>query len=188
MEHLMYNTKTFTEVFDDYGTFKYHYINSGIPTTISCDDTENPSSLQTLYYLLYAQYGNSPISNMDESQFIYKVLGIIFKFGPSWEKKLEIQEKLRGLTDAQIEEGALSIHNRAFNPATDPETTSEEILDYINEQNTSRVKKSKVGAYMDLWAALSTDVTSQFISRFAICFKQFVGYEHPLLYKTEDVS
>ena len=70
---LMYNTKTFTEVFDDYGTFKYHYIHCGIPQTIGCDDSTSTSNLQTLYYLLYAKYGNNPISNFDENQFIYKI-------------------------------------------------------------------------------------------------------------------
>lgn len=183
---LMYNTKIFTDIYADYATFKADYIASGIPTTIGYDDSVSPSSLQTLYYLLYGQYGNSPISNMDENQFKYKLQSVIFKYGPTWEKKLHIQEKLRDLTDDEVEQGALSIHNHAFNPATTPETDSDEMLSYINEQNTSRVKKSKVGAYMDLWAALSTDVTSQFLDRFSICFKQFVGPERVILYGTEE--
>ena len=176
----MYNTKTFTDVWDEASKFVYDYNNLGVPTIIS------DASVSTLYYLLYARFGNSPISNLDETQFKFKVFTIIWQYGPSWEKRLEIQQKLRGLTDAELREGALSIYNKAFNPETAPTTTSEEILDYINEQNTSRVKKSKVGAYIELWEALSTDVTASFLDRFAICFKQFVGPEHPFLYGEED--
>lgn len=93
---------------------------------------------------------------------------------------------MRNLTDDELREGALSIYNKAFNPETTPSTTSEEILDYIHEQNTSRLKKSKVGAYMELWEALRTDVTENFLSEFAVCFKQFVGPEHPFLYVTDE--
>ena len=47
----MYNTKTFVEVFDDYGSFYYWYLNCGIPTTITSAAVTTPSNLQTLYYL-----------------------------------------------------------------------------------------------------------------------------------------
>lgn len=176
----MYKTKTFTGVWEEVNDFVYDYNNIGVPKIVSVEN------VSTLYYLLYARFGNSPISNMDVTQFKFKVFTIIWQYGPAWEKRLDLQSKLRTLTDDELREGALNIYNKAFNPETTPSTTSEEILDYINEQNTSRLKKSKVGAYMELWEALSTDVTEQFLNRFAVCFKQFVGPEHPFLYVTDE--
>ena len=180
IKYNMYNTKTFTQIWEEVNDFVYDYNNLGIPKVISTD------SVSTLYYLLYAKYGNSPISNMDVTQFKFKVFSIIWEYGPSWEKRLEVQKKLRELSDTDLREGALSIFNHAFNPETAPGTTSEELLNYINEQNTSRVKKSKVGAYVELWEALSTDVTAAFLDKFAVCFKQFVGFEHPLVYVSDE--
>ena len=182
----MYNTKTFVEVFDDYGSFYYWYLNCGIPTTITSAAVTSPSNLKTLYYLLYAKYGNSPISNLDENQFIYKLFGVIWQYGPTWEKRLSVQADLRALTADEIQKGASSIFNHAYNPSTSPSTTSEEILSYINEQNTTSNKKSKVGALMDLWNTLQDDVTEDFLMHFDRCFKQFVEYEHCPIYITEE--
>ena len=176
----MYKTKTFVELYGSVDSFIKDYQTIGLPTTIS---TANAS---TLYYLLYAKYGNSPISNMDENQAKFKLFGIVWQYGPSWEKKLEIQANLRALTDDEIREGSIGIFNKAQHPEEEPGTTSEELLTYINEQNTSRQKRSKVGAYMDLWQALATDVTADFLNRFAVCFKQFVGPEQVVLFVSDE--
>ena len=133
-----YDTKLMTEVWEDAAGFLADYKSVGIPTTIS------DASATTLYYLLYAKYGNSPIANFDITQFKYKMFSIIFQFGPTWEKKLELQEKVRGLTEAEIMTGAKAIYNSALNPSTPP-TTGE--LPYINAQNTTNYKKSKLEAY-----------------------------------------
>ena len=91
-----YDTKIFTEVWARVDAFLADYASVGIPTTIS---TENAT---TLYFLLYARYGNSPIANFDETQFKYKVFSIIFEHGPEWEKKLSIQQTLRGMQLSDI--------------------------------------------------------------------------------------
>ena len=86
-----YDTKLMTEVWSDASGFLTDYQNVGIPTTIS---NQNAT---TLYYLLYARYGNTPIANYDENQWKYKMFSIIFQYGPTWEKRLDIQNTLRGL-------------------------------------------------------------------------------------------
>lgn len=86
-----YDTELFTEVWGDVKSFLYDYQHVGIPATIS---TVNAT---TLYYLLYAKYGNTPIANYDENQWKYKMFSIIFQYGPTWEKRLSIQTTLRGL-------------------------------------------------------------------------------------------
>lgn len=86
-----YDTKLMTEVWSQASEFLTDYQNAGIPTTIS---NQNAT---TLYYLLYARYGNTPIANYDENQWKYKMFSIIFQYGPTWEKRLSIQDTLRGL-------------------------------------------------------------------------------------------
>ena len=178
---IMYKTKTFSEIYSSATEF----VNDA-KTTFSTLDNISDENKNVLYYLLFGRYGNSPISNWDETQFKTKLFSIVFQYGPTWEKRLDLQDKLRGLTDTELREGALSIYNKAFNPETAPSTTDEQTLMYINEQNTSRLKKSKVGAYVELWEALSTDVTSSFLDKFSVCFKQFVGPEFPFLYVTDE--
>lgn len=175
-----YDTKLFTEVWEDVSEFLADYGSAGIPTTIS---TTNAT---TLYYLLYAKYGNNPIANRDINQFKYKILSIIFEYGPTWEKRLAIQQSLRGLSEEDLIRGSKAIYNSALNPSTAPSTSTLEELDYINAQNTTNYKKSKMEAYAQLWELLNTDVTSAFVGKFKICFKQFVRPEKPLLYVTED--
>lgn len=86
-----YDTKLMTDVWSKATDFVADYQNIGIPTTISVQNAT------TLYYLLYARYGNTPIANYDENQWKYKMFSIIFQYGPTWEKRLDIQNTLRGL-------------------------------------------------------------------------------------------
>ena len=86
-----YDTKLMTDVWSKATDFVTDYQNIGIPTTISVQNAT------TLYYLLYARYGNTPIANYDEEQWKYKIFSIVFQYGPTWEKRLDIQNTLRGL-------------------------------------------------------------------------------------------
>ena len=263
-----YDTKLFTDIFDDAGTFVYYYKNIGIPTTIS------DQNARTLYFLLYARYGNTPIANYDEEQWKYKIFSVVFQYGPTWEKRLSMQETLRNMQLADLvdngsvrelfeseESGSSSdsyskdssseatggttstgtvqvetdndvedIKNHAFNPGTAPAANAYSPLGYINEQNATKnvldgsqtttnnlagtstnsgegheegegtgsstrnlgserntvLSNGKLKAYEKLLELLDSDVTGEFISKFKICFKQFVMPERTWIYVTED--
>ena len=307
-----YDTKLMAEVWNSASEFLTDYQNAGIPTTIS---NQNAT---TLYYLLYARYGNTPIANYDENQWKYKMFSIIFQYGPTWEKRLDIQTTLRGLqisdlidngslhelfshsgsesssktgsdnntrtlnttekntgtsavantgTDTTASTGTQSvshtgtvgttgetedIKNHAYNPGTAPAQNAYSPLNYINEQHATKndanstvtnnltdattndlqnqtthnttstttndlsradtgtikddrtisdtaqaennsqnetttvMTAGKLKAYEKLLELLETDVTGEFISKFKICFKQFVMPERTFIYVTED--
>lgn len=82
--------------------------------------------------------------------------------------------------------GAKAIYNSAMNPSTAPSTSSLDELTYINSQNTTNYKKSKLEAYNILWSLLDDTLTAKFIEKFGICFKKFVYPEEPLLFVTEN--
>lgn len=275
-----YETVLFDDVFEDVSDFLYNYNNSGIPTTITSQNAT------ILYYLLYAKYGNSPIANRDENQFKYKINSIIWQYGPTWEKRLDIQTTLRNMTEADLKAGAIraltgtgdittdntgtktnvktgsiadahtgtignsgsdtynnlaeaktgqDIHNHAYNPETDPSSGTGE-LGFINEQHVDKFNDTttttgsiahantqtnnntdtttftnvqdqvtdnlkqvqtnnttdtdtltigKLDAYQQLWEMLETDVTAEFLNKFAVCFKKFV-LPRTYLYVTEE--
>lgn len=172
-------TRKFTDIFPNVNTFVSEYKNNGIPNLIT------DASASTLYYLLYARYGNSHIVNNDENQFKYKLWSITFMYGPTWEKRLDIQDKLRNLSDDDIRLGTKQINNHAYNPETAPTTGSLEELNYINEQGTLNYKKGKVDGYMWLMDALKTDVTKSFIDKFEDLFMAVVVPTDPLWYVTD---
>lgn len=180
---LQYNTQLFTEIWDTADKFKTDFTASPFAGSISAS---NPDNVTVLYYLLYAKFGNNPIANLDEEQWKYKVYSIIFQYGPTWQKRLDIQDKVRQLSEADIMAGAKAIYNTALNPSEAPGTGTLEELDYINSQNTTNYKKSKMEAYGILWELLKTDVTEQFLSKFKVCFKKFVMPERVLLYEDEE--
>lgn len=191
-----YRTRTFADIFspepgetekDSYDVFKEYYDNIGIPKMIREEQVgENINSLKTLFYLLYANYGNSSIASQNEDQFIYKLFSIIFMYGSSWEKRLEIQIKLKNLTDEQLVQGSKIIVNHAYNPGTEPSVGSLEELQAINEQNSSNNKRSLLDAYTYLWEAIKTDVTKEFIDRFQNLFLKVVIPQDPLWYISEE--
>lgn len=253
---LIYNTKIFTEIYNDLNSFLNDYTHIGLPQTITTDNAS------VLYYLLYGKYGNSPIANLDENQFKYKLFSLVWQYGPTWQKRLDVQKILRELnlqdlisngqiadvfahtgTDSRsitesgedssstennqttkTENDVETITNHALNPETTPATNAYDPLGYINEQtasktdndtdtqtwggqsasgshsnttgvsstdsandtNTKTLTKGKLDAYEHLLALLDTDVTAEFINRFAVCFKQFVLPEKTILYVEED--
>lgn len=183
-----YRTRKFTDLYGKVDDFIADYKNenpkfeNGIPVTISDE------SITTLFYLLYARYGNSHIASSDETQFRYKVFSTIFMYGPTWEKRLEIQKNLRDLDLNELRESAKTIYNHAFNPSTQPATddTGEHIMDYINDQNVTLHRRSKTDAYALLITLLDTDVTKEFIDRFKKLFLTIVEPELPLWYITDN--
>lgn len=177
----MYNTELFCQVFPQYKDFADDAAVSPFP--LREITTEN---LELTYYLLMARYGNTPIANLSVEQFRLKLFATIFQFAPAWQKKMSIQASLRGLTETQLLEGGKTIMNTALNPGTSPSAGSLEELTYIDQQSTSNSKKSKLGAYAELWEVLKTDVTESYLSAFKHLFKQVVIPDHTHIYITEE--
>lgn len=178
-----YRQVKFTDVYGNVETFVSDYNTCGIPASLA-----DANNVATLFYLLYAKYGNSTIASSDTTQFKYKLFSIIFSYGPSWEKRLEIQEDLRALTQDQLVAGSTQIHNHSYNPSTAPSTSTLEELPTINEQNTTKGKRGLLDAYSFLWDLIDTDVTTEFLNRFASLFIKIVEPELPLWYATPDVT
>ena len=182
-----YNTVLFTQVWDSAEDFKTDLADSAFAGCMQDGTvTGQPDNVSLLFYLLYAKYGNNPIANNDITQFKYKIFSVMFQYGPTWEKKLDIQAKLRALTESDLLAGSKAIFNSALNPSTAPSTGALEELAYINSQNTTNYKKSKMEAYEFLWGLLDDTLTVKFIDKFGICFKKFVYPEQTLLYVSED--
>lgn len=176
-----FRTRTFSQIFPSVEDFIQNYQTSGIPETIT------EESARTLYYLLLATKANSPIASSDENRFRLELFAIIFSKGPTWEKRLEIQKKLRDLDENELMYGAQAIYNTAFNSATGvayDENDKPIKLNQINNQNTTNYKKSKLEAYSILWESLRDDITSYFLKAFDKLFNQFTP-ELMLTYKTE---
>lgn len=173
-----YRTRKFTDIFPDAATFRDTAENIGIPLS-------NVTKADLIYYLLYARYGNSHIAFSDENQFIYSLYMTIFQYGPTWEKRLDVQDKLRALTDDELFTGGKAIYNHSYNPSTEPSTSTLEELLTINDQNTTNYKKSKLEGYSMLLQVLETDVTEEFINKFKKLFITVLAPDYPLLYTTE---
>ena len=178
-----YSTMKFTDVWDNAAEFVSDYKSSGLYVS---NNKIADASATALFYLLYARYGNSPMANRDVTQFQYKIFSIIFQYGPTWEKELDVQSKVRALTDDDIRLGSKAIYNQALNPADAPSTATLEELTYINQQNTTNYKKSPLEGYAILVDLLKDDVTKKFIDKFNICFKKFVSSERPIIYVSEE--
>ena len=141
-----YDTKLMTDVWSQASDFLTDYQNAGIPTTIS---NQNAT---TLYYLLYAKYGNTPIANYDENQWKYKMFSIIFQYGPTWEKRLDIQTTLRGLQIADlIDNGSY----RALTSQSGTETSSKTGSD----NNTRTLNTTEKNTGTSVVANTGTDTT-----------------------------
>ena len=173
-----YNTMIFSDVWDDSEDFKADYKASALydyepavgTTPEKLHNSLSDSKIDTLFALLYAYYGSSPIANRNVEQWKYKVYTVIFQYGPIWQKELDIQDKLRGLSEADILQGAKAIYNHARNDGTAPGTGTIEELEYLDDQSTSINKKSKMVGYAELLSVIRSNVTNNFLLKFRKLF------------------
>lgn len=178
-----YDSPKFTNVWDNEESFINDYKDVGIPPMVNDED------VKTLFYLLYAKYGNSTIAFTDVTQFKYNVFTLIYMYGPTWSERLKLQKKLRDLTDEELLQGGKAIYNSALNPSNTGRTQQLEELSYINSQNTTNYKKSQMEAIALKWDLLDTDVTSEFLGKFKSLFRRILDPLKPVLfatYKEED--
>lgn len=103
-------------------------------------------------------------------------------YGPAWQKRLEVQEKIRNLEESDVLQGGRAVYNHAFNDGGAPTSSTTEPLDYINDQNATHFKKSPLEGYAILLALIETDVTREFLDKFQPLFKKCLAYDAPLRY------
>ena len=168
-----YCVPTFLEIFTNSDAFVNGYKASPLYLNELTD-----AQLVVVYALLSAKYGMNPIANKTEDMFKNKVYSILFKYGPTWNKKLDLQKKLRQLTDTELMLGTTTIYNRASNPEQAPSTDTLDELTYINDQNTQKFKKNKSQAYAELYTILRDDVTDTFLNQFRYCFRNIVAGDY----------
>lgn len=129
------------------------------------------------YYLCAGRWGNTEIIVPDSalSRWETRFCSIVFQFGPTWAKQLQIQEKLRSLSDEDLLKGSLMVSTNALNPAEKPSGMFDALdmpkVDTIQQQATSQSRRSKLDAYAALSSLLRTDVTESFLIRFDSLFK-----------------
>ena len=178
-----HNNYTFLEVYPESANFIADYKACEIPTTISEDN------LKILYFTLVGRKGNDSILSNSLGQFKYQLFTLIWQYGPYWEKQLEIQGKLRGLTEEEILDGSTQQYNSAANTATPISqdaakhtgTLSKAELPYVNSQEATLNTRSKVDGYGLFGNVLKTDVSQRFFNEFDKLF-QFMSTPFVLLY------
>lgn len=123
-------------------------------------------TMTTLYYLLWARYASSHIRSDYPQQWKMKVMMTVFEYGPTWSKRLEIQEKVRNMSDEEIQKGTIMTYNSAMNPDGAPTTDTWDTLKGINSQNKNLYQRGKLDSYAYIDQILKADVTRDFIEKF----------------------
>lgn len=179
-----YRTRKFTDLWNNYDSFKTEWEDSPFYSQnyISNDN------LEIIYYLLYSRFGNSHLANSDENQWKCRLFGVIWTYAPTYIRKLEIQSKLRALTEAEIVEGTRRVDDHAYNPSTIPEGPNvvDGEIQSVNEQVKSKLKKSKAEGYAALIPFLKDDIVENFIIKFKTLFLTVVEPQEPLWYVTDE--
>ena len=141
-------------------------------------------SAELIYWLLVARFGNDHISSTDTTRFELRLNSIIWQHGPRWEKMREVQERMKelDLDSNDVLVGTTAIHNLSLNPSIAPTTDTLDELTTVNQQNTTKYKRSKIEGWSMLVGLMREDVTENFLYRFRELFSAVI-YGPELLYK-----
>ena len=175
-------TRTFSEIYPTADDFKAAYESNPFATATNIGDSE----IIKIYYLLYANYGNSSICSSDEYRFELKLFSTIYQYGPIYVQKKIIQEKIIDTPYDGFKTGGKVIYNTALNPNVAPTTDSLTELPYINNQNTNNYVKSDAESMQIKWDLMNDNLESEFIAKFKPLFLKIVNPTVPLWYISEN--
>lgn len=178
-----FNNITFSELWETADSFVEAYTSTGLPK----EPYVNDETLKLVWLLLSGRFADSTIKPYNTfGAFQIRFMSRVWQYAPAWKKELDIQNKIRSLSleeGSELFEGGKSIHNSAMNPGTAPTT---EELNFVNAQNTTKYKKSKLEGYLLLAETLKADVTEAFLRRFDDMFKTIIYSGRTLTYATEE--
>lgn len=190
----MSNFQTFDNVtFSDLWSTAEEFVNSykkvGFPQTYESGNYVTDEDLKLIWLLLLGRFADSTIKPFNTyGAFQVRFMSRVWQHAPAWKKNLDIQNKLRSLSledGSDIYKGGSAIYNTAMNPSTQPGTGTDQELNFINNQNVTKHKKSKLEGLAMLSDLLKNDVTEQFLKRFDDFFKTIIYTGRTLLYETE---
>ena len=186
-----FDNVTFSDLWTTADDFAEAYKETGLPQTyVNSDGTSgtyvDDETLKLIWLLMIGRFADSTIKPYNTyGAFKIRFMSRIWQHAPAWKKELDIQNKLRSMSlddNSPIYEGSKAIYNTALNPGTQP---TQEELNYINSQNTTKYKKSKLEGLAILTDLMKKDVTEQFLRRFDDFFKTIIYSGRTLLYETE---
>lgn len=177
-------TARFTDIFPTEDVFLESY--AELPTFYT--EMIDEDLAKATFWLLYSKYGNSSISGLDINQWTYRLWTNVFSNGPKWQKHLDINKTIRALQIDDITDGTLAIYNHAYNPATEittDEKNPDGLITTVNDQNTTKYRRSKMQALEEYVGLLKKDPTEAYINTFRDLFLKIVEPYEEQLYETE---
>ena len=180
----------FGELWSTKEDFVNSYKEVGFPQTFEGGTYVTDADLELIWLLLIGRFAVSTIKPYNTyGAFQVRFMSKVWQYAPAWKKELDIQNKLRELSledGSELFLGGSAIYNSALNPGTQPSTNDTDELNFINSQNVTKYKKSKIEGLAILSSLLKTDITDQFLNRFNEFFKSIIYSGRELTYVTED--
>ena len=180
---------TFSDLYPTQEEFVNSYKEVGFPQTYEGGTYVTDDDLKLIWLLLIGRYADSTIKPFNTyGAFQVRFMSRVWQHAPAWKKNLDIQNKLRSLSledGSDIYKGSSAIYNSAMNPSTTPGAGTDQELNFINSQNVTKYKKSKLEGLALLSDLLKNDVTETFLRRFDDFFRTIIYTGRTLLYETE---
>lgn len=177
---------TFSELWETSKAFIDDFNITGLP---KAEYQLTDDVLSLVWTLLIGRFADSTIKPYNtHGAFRIRFMSRVWQYAPTWKKELDIQNKLRSLSleeGSEIYEGSKEIYNSAMNPGTQPSLSDSEELNFINSQNVTKYKKSKIEGLALLTEILKNDVTEAFLRRFDDFFITIIYTGRELEYITE---
>lgn len=175
-----YLTMTFSDIYPNVDVFMADAKSEHLKMLLPYGFSDN--NIKTLFYLLTAKYANNSIASDSLDRFKFHLFSLIFQYGGTWQKKLEIQNKIRTLEESEARKSGRTIDNHAYNPGTPASADTVDNLEHIDQQNQRLYEKSLLETYAEVSALLEEDITGDFIEKFKVLFLWVVSPQRPLWY------
>lgn len=180
-------TKKFSDVFEDLDSFKSEFRSSPLNEPNLTDDT-----LGLVYAGILAKFGDHYYKATNMYRNKLKTFLILKGEGLIFQKRLELQNKILSMSDAELKDDGIIVNNYAENPSENSvgiyetgEYQGESFMKFVNNQSAQKSKKGKLTAYRDQSYSLK-NVLEPFIEKFKVLFENIYWSSYLPTYERED--
>lgn len=178
-----YSTESFADRFPDYDTFAQKFNASGLNGRLLTGTEYAQYNLETIFTLLATRYWSTHFKSDNSMMAEMRVFRTIWEHGAKWQRDMLLYDKLRNLTDAELQLGTKAVHNHAEHPDTPPVNDSIQPLSFIDSQNVTSYVKSPRDRYMEMLELENSGVTKDFLDKFSPLFVDIMYPSDPVYYE-----
>lgn len=146
----------------------------------------NRADLDKVFWHLMSKYDESHYSYKSDDKCKLKTFHVIHQYLPTYLKRIELQERIRNMTDQDLFDSGKQVVKSANTPDVEEDMNSLSTPQYTDNIQVQNRQSAKLLAIQQQYGSILDNVWDEFIDKFAFLFKKFMFIPYDYIYINEE--